>query len=168
MTELILFRHGQTDWNIKNVMQGITDTSLNKYGIRQVKDSVNSLPKGITKIVTSPLLRAVESARIIDDILHIGVDMDSRLIERDFGNLTGLDIDKAYSLIGKKDSICESTYSMMQRVEDFLNEYKNRDGRFLIISHGAIILQIQSILDNANYTWQDYPIQNCTSKTVVI
>ena len=61
---LILVRHGQTDWNLKHLMQGMTDIPLNETGKMQafnVKEKLKNVKLDICS--SSPLSRAIETAK---------------------------------------------------------------------------------------------------------
>ena len=53
---LLLTRHGQTDWNVKGKIQGLTDIELNETGIKQAEDTREKLlNENIDVIISSPL-----------------------------------------------------------------------------------------------------------------
>lgn len=69
---LYLIRHGETDWNAEGRLQGQTDISLNEKGkgqMSQVAEKMKQLGIGADLIVTSPLLRARQSADIVSGVL---------------------------------------------------------------------------------------------------
>lgn len=166
MVELLLMRHGQTDWNIKNIMQGVTDTPLNDSGKKQVKDSIKSLPNNIEGIITSPLKRAQSTAAIINNCKGLDIHIDNRLKERDYGSLTGKDVKLVYSLLPITTKGVEKEHHIEKRVVQFLGDMKNRNGRFLVITHGAIILNLLSIISGNEFSWLENPIGNCTVTTI--
>lgn len=82
MTSLILIRHGETDWNVSGRYQGQADPSLNQRGIEQSRQLAKELSSiGLDVLYTSPLQRAVQTAQIIADKLHIPVHHEPRLKE---------------------------------------------------------------------------------------
>ncbi|MBF4633062.1 histidine phosphatase family protein [Agreia pratensis] len=86
-----LIRHGQTDWNRDGRLQGSSDIPLNDTGRAQAVETAAVLAdQGLSAIVSSPLMRARETARIIAEILDIdlGASYDD-LIERDYASLEG-------------------------------------------------------------------------------
>lgn len=90
-----VLRHGQTDWNVQARLQGSTDIPLNDTGRAQARLAAELLEGlGITRIVASPLSRALETARIVGERLALTPDIDERLIERNFGLFEGLTIDE--------------------------------------------------------------------------
>ena len=58
-TDVLLVRHGETDWNTDGLVQGRTDLPLNARGREQAADVARALAgRGIRRVVSSPLLRA--------------------------------------------------------------------------------------------------------------
>jgi broad specificity phosphatase PhoE len=91
-TRIGFLRHGQTDWNINFLLQGVTDIPMNETGIKQVQMAAAAIKKDDWDILlTSPLDRARKSAEIIADA--VGFDQvreHELLIERSFGEAEGL------------------------------------------------------------------------------
>ena len=88
---IYLTRHGQTDWNVQKKVMGRCDEPLNENGreqARQTKELLSNISFDL--IICSPLLRAKETAQIINSDRNIKIDFDDRIIERDFGELEGL------------------------------------------------------------------------------
>jgi len=86
----ICLRHGATDWNRQGLFQGRTDNPLNEDGIAQAHAAAETL-RSVTlgQVVSSPLLRAVQTAEIIANIAAKTVTLDHGLIELDFGSFEG-------------------------------------------------------------------------------
>jgi len=86
----ICLRHGATDWNRRGLFQGRTDNPLNDDGIAQAHAAAEKL-RGIEleHAVSSPLLRAVQTAEIIANLASRRVTLDRGLIELDFGSFEG-------------------------------------------------------------------------------
>lgn len=90
MIELIVVRHGETDWNRIRRLQGQTDIPLNTNGREQadrLRDALASEP--IAAIHASDLSRALETARPIAGRLGLPIRTDARLRERHYGVLEG-------------------------------------------------------------------------------
>lgn len=83
---LILVRHGQTEANVRGLMCGHVDLPLTELGRRQAAILAAGLPRP-TRIVSSPLARARETAAVIAE--GVGVETDARWIEMDYGDLDG-------------------------------------------------------------------------------
>jgi len=86
----ICLRHGATDWNRQGRFQGRTDNPLNDDGIAQAHAAAEKLRAiELGHVVSSPLLRAVQTAEIIANIAAKTVTLDQGLIELDFGSFEG-------------------------------------------------------------------------------
>lgn len=91
MTKTIyIFRHGQTDYNAARRVMGQLDIPLNDVGRVQAAELVNKLATvAIGAIYSSPLTRAMETARAVADKIGAPVIADARLMERNNGKLQG-------------------------------------------------------------------------------
>lgn len=91
MTRLIVWRHGNTDWNANERVQGQSDTPLNALGHRQAAAAAQFLlTLRPDAIVASDLLRASDTASALSAISGLTVSYDKRLRERYFGSWQGL------------------------------------------------------------------------------
>lgn len=94
---ILMLRHGLTDWNIEHRFQGNTDIPLNDAGREQVRGALNEFAAlasdgvPVDGVVSSPLVRAVESGKIIAEGLGVPyLGAYEGLQERSFGELEGL------------------------------------------------------------------------------
>lgn len=98
---LVLVRHGQSEWNLKNLFTGWKDVDLTEQGIAEAKQAGRSLKaKGLEFDVayTSHLMRAQKTLTLIlDEIGQSGLETieEQALNERDYGDLVGLNKDDA-------------------------------------------------------------------------
>ncbi len=91
MTRLIVWRHGNTDWNATGRVQGQSDVPLNDLGQRQAVDAAELLVRfRPDAIVSSDLRRAADTAAALGAVTGLPVRYDSRLRERYFGPWQGL------------------------------------------------------------------------------
>lgn len=91
MAELLLWRHGETDFNRAGRIQGRSDIPLNGTGREQAAAAARSLARTRpTRIVSSPLLRARATAEALSGLTGVPVESDEGLIERSFGLWEGL------------------------------------------------------------------------------
>src|SRR6187549_3049261 len=94
---LILLRHGNSDWNQKNLFTGWVDVRLSEQGVAEAKRAGELLAaSGLkpTVLYTSVLTRAIQTANLaleVADRLWIPVKRSWRLNERHYGSLQGLD-----------------------------------------------------------------------------
>ncbi len=149
---LYVVRHGQTDWNLKNKIQGQADIPLNKLGKKQAYD-LQVLLKDISfqYVISSPLLRAKETAKILCNFRSSFL-LDNRLIERDFGEFEGLRKDEFdsdtfwnYKEANRKYEKAENINMLLDRVYNFLNEYKTvyEAKHVLVVTHAGVIPAIR-------------------------
>ena len=105
---LVLVRHGQSEWNLKNLFTGWKDPDLTELGIEEAKTGGKALKDyGITFDIayTSVLTRAQHTLDIIlDQIGQAGLETirDQALNERDYGDLSGLNKDDARAKWGEE------------------------------------------------------------------
>ena len=98
---LVLVRHGQSEWNEKNLFTGWADVDLTERGIREAHKAAQALKeRGIKfdEAFTSDLIRAQHTLDIILEDLgqaDIPITRDKALNERDYGNLVGMNKDEA-------------------------------------------------------------------------
>ena len=91
MTELILIRHGETDWNLEHRFQGQIDVPLNARGMAQAARLGERLrAEPIDAIVSSDLQRARQTAAPASNLLGLSSEPDPGLREQAFGVLEGL------------------------------------------------------------------------------
>jgi len=91
MTSVYLVRHGETAWNKEEIFRGRTDISLNEIGFREA-ELVGEYLKGkdIHVIYSSPLLRAMETARRIAQVFNLKVQPLEGITDMSFGKWEGL------------------------------------------------------------------------------
>lgn len=88
---LILIRHGETEWNRTGRCQGVADIDLNDTGRRQIEELAHSLRDAdIRAVYSSDLLRALRTAKQIASHHDLDVNIDKDLREMDQGDLEGL------------------------------------------------------------------------------
>jgi broad specificity phosphatase PhoE len=88
---LILIRHGETEWNRTGRCQGVADIDLNDTGRRQIEELAHSLrDSDIRAVYSSDLLRALRTAKQIASHHDLDVNIDKDLREMDQGDLEGL------------------------------------------------------------------------------
>jgi probable phosphoglycerate mutase len=133
MKYVVLIRHGESYTN----RNGILSRELNRYrlteeGVQQARftgEQLNGLK--FDGIITSPILRAVETANIVNQYLNLEIQTDERAIESDFGEYNGrriVDIpDKSRDELGM-----ESFKSQTDRMIDLINSF---NGTYIVVSH---------------------------------
>lgn len=156
--KITLVRHGQTEENYKNIMQGHTNTQLNDTGIRQCQRLREKLAGvDFDYCYMSPILRAVQTAFILVGDRTETIP-DKRLIERDMGDYTG----KSIELYDRKkywdydlncsDNGVEAIQDVFSRCCEFLNYIvkKHPNEHILVVSHDAVIRVLYHLLHHHN------------------
>ncbi|HWU49787.1 MAG TPA: histidine phosphatase family protein [Asticcacaulis sp.] len=116
MDSFFVLRHGQTDWNAQARLQGSTDIPLNDTGRQQARLAAGFLAdEGITRIIASPLSRALETAQIVGARIGVASETDPRLTERNFGLFEGMTIDEVRR--------------HREEMRDFMNPLADIDGK---------------------------------------
>jgi 2,3-bisphosphoglycerate-dependent phosphoglycerate mutase len=104
MPDLILLRHGQSQWNLENRFTGWVDVPLSERGIAEARQAGEKLRgRTIHHLFTSVLQRATETARIaleVGGFTDVPTTEDAALNERMYGDLQGLDKDDARARFG--------------------------------------------------------------------
>jgi broad specificity phosphatase PhoE len=91
MTQIILARHGETEWNVEEVFRGRIDVELNETGVKQAQllsEYLSDLK--IDAIYSSPLKRALKTAERIAGYHELEVEIVPGLIDFDYGKWQGL------------------------------------------------------------------------------
>ena len=107
-SKLVLVRHGQSEWNAKNLFTGWKDPKLTDLGIQEATKAGELLETKNLKfdlMFTSDLLRAQETGRLILEQINqknIEVIKDQSLNERNYGDLAGLNKDEAREKWGEE------------------------------------------------------------------
>ena len=107
-SKLVLVRHGQSEWNAKNLFTGWKDPKLTDLGIQEAIKAGDLLETRNLKfdlMFTSDLFRAQETGRLILEQMNqtgIQVIEDQSLNERNYGDLAGLNKDEAREKWGEE------------------------------------------------------------------
>lgn len=164
---IYLFRHGETELNLKGRYQGELDSALTPDGIEQVTNNAKLLKMLIEnpaewEFISSPLGRAMQSTKIICDVIgydNSKVTMDDRLKEVTVGKWAGLTIKEIEAswpeLLKNTDSYNwyfnspngESYESVIERVSQWLQSIRNKE-KVIVMSHGLTGRIIRGVYQN--------------------
>jgi broad specificity phosphatase PhoE len=143
MTELLLVRHGETDWNAEGKLQGHSDRPLNDYGRRQAQALADRLAgEDIDAVYASDLSRARETAEIVGAKLGLPVVVDPDLREKNWGNWEGLTSDERLHVEFEgetSEAHRDRTLSAVQRIIE-----RHPEGRIVVVTHGGSLRRIQA------------------------
>lgn len=151
MTEIWLVRHGQTDGNLHNIVQGQRDIPLNATGIEQARALADQLVDiSFTAVYSSDLSRAMQTATIIAERKGLKVIPDARLREIRQGVWEGLPFEQVIKdfrpdfspnpvyITTPRAEGAESVAEVLARMVEAANETLTRHpvGRVLFCTHG--------------------------------
>ncbi|MDD2391353.1 MAG: histidine phosphatase family protein [Bacilli bacterium] len=145
--KIYLIRHGKTEVNAGNQLQGRINNGLNDEGIKQCIDLREKLKdKSIDLIISSPLERCKKTSEILSDN-KIPIVYNQKLIGRDHGEFTGLSKHKVNLeeywnyYLNKKYEKAENIQDLYNRSRDFLLELKEKydNKKIAIVTHSGII-----------------------------
>ena len=144
-------RHGETDWNTRNLAQGTIDIPLNPTGQAQAKAAAELLRnRGIRTIVSSPLSRAHDTARAAAELIGCPVLTDPELREVEFGTKEGevmlaqwFDewVAERYTPEG-----AESFVELRDRAVRAVNRALEHEAPVLVVAHGALFRALRSAM----------------------
>ena len=166
---LVLVRHGQSEWNEKNLFTGWKDPGLTQKGVEEAKKAghqLNKLGLNFDIMHTSALIRAQLTGQIILDVLkqdNLETIKNQALNERDYGELTGLNKDEARENFGVDQvQIWRRSYDTPPPGGESLKDTYNRvipyfeseilplmkDKNVLISAHGNSLRALVKYLDS--------------------
>ena len=148
--KLLIVRHGKTEWNKEKKAAGLADIELNEEGIEQANILKEKLKdEDFDLIISSPLKRAIKTAKIINEVHNKEIIIDKGAIERNLGIYEGqpnenpIFNDIRYytkNIPVEKGEDCK-TYT--KKVFDFLDtiikQYKGKKEKILIVTHGFFL-----------------------------
>lgn len=170
-SNLVLVRHGQSEWNEKNLFTGWRDPELTQKGAQEARNAGRELlgqEYVFDVMYTSALRRAQETGRIILEemgLTDIVTVRDQRLNERDYGDLSGLNKDDARERWGEDqvhvwrrsydtpppggESLKDTANRVLPYFEEVILPNLVAGKNILVAAHGnslrALIMRIESI-----------------------
>ena len=153
-TEIILIRHGETEWNSQQRMQGHSNSDLSSVGQAQIQALGQWMKNApFDHIYSSDSLRAKQTAEAITQFSGHELKIDLRLREKNLGVFEGLTSEEArdrhpevfrlFKTSGSKYVIDEgeSTQQLQDRALEIVEEIriKHPEERVLLVTHGGFI-----------------------------
>jgi broad specificity phosphatase PhoE len=185
-TILHIVRHGETDWNTLNKIQGHTDIPLNEQGIKQaltIKQHFSQTPFNV--VYSSDLKRAHQTAELIIQDRNLSIKLSENLRERCFGILEGMireelppeieqkvktmkSLSRHEYVYFKLTECHESFGELYSRVFPFLlTIHQNHPGEnILIVTHAGVIRAL--LLMHQLLPGKEWSIANCSHIVVKI
>ena len=153
-TEIILIRHGETEWNSQKRMQGHSNSNLSEVGRGQIQE-LGELMKNVSfdHIYSSDSLRARQTAEAITQYSGHTLQFDQRIREKNLGVFEGLtsteakerhpEVYRLFKTAGPNYVIDEgeSTQQLLERALEFIEEIRLRhpQERVVMVTHGGVV-----------------------------
>lgn len=135
-------RHGESEANAQKIFAGQRyDSLLTLKGRYQAKNTVKEIiSKGIkiNRIVSSPLKRTKETAKIIAKELGLNIKIDKRITEYDIGILSGTPFKKISNALLNKTEGSENIQAFEERVLSCIKELNDDKVNTLVVSHEGV------------------------------
>jgi len=172
---IYIIRHGQTEMNQANVLQGRSNFPLNEKGTAQAESAAKRLKDQkivFDKMYSSPLIRAVQTAKIVGGEL-LPLVVDERLIEMDYGPYEGMDLKKPAPEVlhffsdfqnNPAPEGMEPLDEVVKRSGEFLEEIKEEAEKYtILISTHAIAMKglLEYLTPDSNGAYWSKYIGNC-------
>ena len=180
--KLYIMRHGETDWNKEKRLQGQSDIELNEFGrslAYKTQEGLKDIP--FDRVITSPLKRAKETARIVMGDRKIPFTEDNRISEMCFGEYEGMCCKgKGFNIpdegfknfflapqLYKAPKTGEDFSQFSKRIHEFLHELYGKkeyeNDTILISVHGAVLCAMLRDMKNTplELFWGEGVHKNC-------
>ena len=171
---IYIIRHGQTELNSKQVLQGRSDHPLNENGAAQAEAAASLLADvRFDRVYSSPLIRAVQTARIVAP--EHTAEIDPRLIEMDYGPYEGMKLNALAPEVitffsdfinNPAPDGMEQLSDVVARAGEFLEDRCRTGGNILISTHAIAMKGLLEYLtpDSQGSYWSKF-IGNCAVYT---
>ena len=154
MMRIFLIRHGETEWNRQNRLQGDSDIHLSPEGFHQAKSLADHVPfQHVDAIYSSDLTRAVTTAEILAERFNLTVNEMPELRETNFGDWEGRFISELAAEFPKEfgrfftdperchpphgETFLESQARAMIGIREIISKHDNQN--IVVVTHGAVI-----------------------------
>ena len=167
--KIYLFRHGQSEFNLKKIFTGWKDPQLTELGVEQAK-FLGKLLKD-KKIDLAYRSRLVRSENTLKEVLKFHPEckeiiVDDRMIERSYGDLAGQTHQEIIDQLGqeqfdkwhrgwndrppKGECFADVEIRVQKFIDDLKTKYAGKDLGIAISAHGNSIRLFRKIMENAN------------------
>ena len=165
-------RHGQTDYNKKDIILGTTNIELNETGISQAEELAEKVAElnDIDVIISSPMKRSLRTAETVGERIGIEVLTDERLREWDYGEYEGKSrytegfaenkVNYGVRMGKTGESLLQLSHRVYSALDDIINKYSDKN--VLIVSHGGVCRVIETYFnDMTTEEFSGWFMENC-------
>ena len=171
---LVLVRHGQSDWNKKNLFTGWKNPDLTDQGVSEAENTGEKLKEqgfNFDVMFTSQLIRAQNTGEIILEKLNkpnLTTIKSANLNERDYGDLTGMNKDEACTKFGEEqvhiwrrsydvpppggESLKDTYARVIPYFESDIMPEINDSKNVLVAAHGNSLRSLVKFIEDLNET----------------
>lgn len=175
MLEVYIVRHGRTAMNRRGQLQGRgTNLPLDNVGLGQAR-AAGEWARGeglrFDRVVSSPLVRAVQTAEAITGLPAEAIERDDRLLEMDYGPWEGYELSQHDPAVeaffadfahAPAPEGMEPLAHVVERAREFLASLVGEDGRVLVSTHAIMLKGCLEALDPAaEGAWWSRYVGNC-------
>ena len=165
-------RHGQTEFNRRDIILGTTDIELNEKGREQAEELAERAAAlgDIDVIIASPMKRAMQTAQMTARRLGMEIITDERLREWDYGEYEQMprftdgfawNKENFGVRMGKTgESLLQLSHRVFSAVDDIIEKYRGKN--VLIVSHGGVCRVIEMYFnDMTTEKFSGWFMENC-------
>jgi broad specificity phosphatase PhoE len=142
--DIYLCQHGRTQLNREGRLRGRLDPELDLVGLAEARDLASVLGQlSPTRVISSPLKRAVATAEAIAEVAGVDVEFDERLVDRSYGEFDGALVAEVAEKYGRASAApgVESTADLVARASAVLTGIAadTASGPVVVVTHDAVI-----------------------------
>jgi len=165
-------RHGQTSYNKQEIILGTTDIPLDDTGKEQAEVLADKIAEigCIDVIISSPMVRAMQTARTVAGKCGLDIIVDERLREWDYGEYEGKSrftngfaenkVNFGVKMGENGESLLQLSHRVYSALDDIIKKYN--DKTVLIVSHGGICRVIETYFnDMTTAAFSNWFMDNC-------
>ena len=145
MPSVLFLRHGETEWNVEQRLQGRLESDMTAAGLRQAAAAAQTLPADFAVVVASDLGRVRQTIQPYVDRHGVDLLLDPRLRERSWGEWEGRSHDEVsaehpdWRVRDVRPPGYETDEMVWHRVAPVVDGFRTAAGRVLCVTHGGVI-----------------------------
>lgn len=149
--DIYLCQHGRTQLNVESRLRGRLDPELDLVGLAEARDLAALLgPLAPTRVISSPLRRAVRTAKAVAAAAGVELELDDRLVDRSYGAFDGALVSELAEKYGRPSAApgVEPTADLVARASAVLTEVVDTTpaGPVVVVTHDAVIRYVLAAL----------------------
>jgi probable phosphoglycerate mutase len=174
--KLYITRHGETTYNKKGLVCGITNAQLTDKGIAQANKLAQDIKENKNKyniqhIYVSPLDRARNTSSPIEKVLNIKAEVEPGIVEFNFGDYEECPVGdvefrklrrQPYTKFQNGESILSAAHRIYSTIDKIIDQHKDENDNVLLVCHGTTARIISTYFNNISDTdYYNLLIENC-------